>query len=93
VLRYKRTTIIQGGKGKRGYHGSEQLQWATPEDQKEIEGKKRKSRSESIMPRFRQIFPKESEESGIQATAKVEKRKERVSQKKQTKGRISVIRN
>jgi hypothetical protein len=45
------------------------------------------------MPRFRQIFPKESEESGIQATAKVEKRKERVSQKKQTKGRISVIRD
>jgi hypothetical protein len=38
--------------------------------------------------RFRQIFPKESEESGIQATAKVEKRKERVSQKKQTLGII-----
>lgn len=93
-LRYKRTTIIQGGKEKRGYHGSEQLQWATPEDQKEIEGKKRKSRSESIMPSFRHVFPKESEKRGIQATAKIEKkRKERVSQKKQTKGRISVIRD
>lgn len=41
-LRYKRTSIIQGGEEKRGYHGSEELQWATPEDQKEIEGKKKK---------------------------------------------------
>jgi hypothetical protein len=45
------------------------------------------------MPRFRQVFPKGSEKRGIQATAKIEKRKERVSQKKQTKGRISVIRD
>lgn len=58
-LRYKRTSIIQGGKAKRGYRGSEQLQWATPEDQKEIEGKKKKSESESVIPSFGfKFFPK-----------------------------------
>lgn len=59
-MRYKRTSIIQGGKEKRGYHGSEQLQWATPEDQKEIEGKKKRE-SESVIPSFGFRFSPKSE--------------------------------